>query len=156
MPYVGAGVPVGVRGSALGVTPASPWQSGAAAAVGVSIDAQIVTPLGPSDTAPPTPTITAGPTKTRISRIAGQDAFTFDWQSSEDFSHYQVRVVADPADTYVMGAQLELDENPAAGGLASTTYTSTITDDEVVAASPGDGPKLLKVFCQDLAGNWSA
>ena len=106
-------------------------------------------------TTPPTPNITAGPTKTRISRVAGQDSFTVDWQADEDFAHYQLRVVPSAGSTYVEGAQLELDENPASGGTATTTYTATVTDDEMVAASATEGANLIKIFVQDLAGNWS-
>jgi peroxiredoxin len=109
----------------------------------------------PRDWVSPTPNITAGPTKTRISRVAGQDSFTVDWQSDEGFSHYQIRVVSSGSDTYVQGTLLEMDENPASGGNASTTYTATITDDELVAASAVEGANILKVFVQDNAGNWS-
>jgi hypothetical protein len=36
-----------------------------------------------------------------------------------------------------------------------TSYTTTITDDELIAAAAIEGNNLLKVFVKDAAGNWS-
>ena len=94
-------------------------------------------------------------TRSKISAVTGFDSTDIVWTADEAFQAYQFRVVADASDPYTSGVQLEANQNPAAGGAALTEYTSTITDDEVIAASPAEGVKLVKLFVQDSAGNWS-
>lgn len=108
-----------------------------------------------SDTTAPVTAIISGPTLTRISRVSGKDVFEFDWQSNEAFVSYKVKVVPATDSIHSAGTLVEQDVSPASGGLANTTYTANITDDELVAADPSDGAKIVKVFVQDAAGNWS-
>ena len=45
---------------------------------------------------------------------------------------------------------------PLSVGSAVTQYTTTLTDDELVAAGAVEGSNLVKVFVKDAAGNWSS
>lgn len=105
---------------------------------------------GTLDVIPPTPTVGL-PTRTKISRVTGRDSTSFDWSSNEDFQAYQVRLV--PLATSLVGAGTLL----VSGGSGSTgqVITTTITDDEMVAAGAAEGTSIVKVFVQDNAGNWS-
>lgn len=110
---------------------------------------------GTYDTTLPIPNILSGPTRSKISRVSGQDSFTFTWNSDEDFVEYKIKVVPGPTSPHTVGTLVEANENPASGGTAGTVYTATVTDDEVVSADPADGQKIIKVFIRDSAGNWS-
>lgn len=106
------------------------------------------------DTTPPIPDIISV-TATKISRVPGKDALEINWQADEAFQAYQIRVVPDASSPVTAGTLVEEDQNPLSGGDASTVYTATVTDDEVVNADPAEGSKIIKIFTQDLAGNWS-
>lgn len=93
--------------------------------------------------------------RTKISRVTGFDSTDVVWTSNINFTGYQFRVVQSSSDPVTQGVQLEINQNPAAGGTANTEYTSTITDDEVEAVSPAEGAKLVKLFIQNEAG-WSS
>jgi hypothetical protein len=46
--------------------------------------------------------------------------------------------------------------NTTGGSLAATTNQSvTIKGTDLETASAGDGDKIVKIFAQDAAGNWS-
>lgn len=108
------------------------------------------------DTTPPTPNITSGPTLSRISSQTGKDSLQFTWESTEDFTNYKVKVVPSSGSPESAGTLVEADEAPTSGGTANTEYEAKITDDEIIAADPGEGTKILKIFVKDVAGNWSA
>lgn len=105
-----------------------------------------------ADTTAPTVTITAGPTRTRMSRQAGADSTDITFESNEAFTAYQVRVVPNSGSAQSAGTLLE----SGGAGAANTPVVVTVTDDELVAASAVEGSNVLKVFTQDAAGNWSA
>lgn len=93
--------------------------------------------------------------RTKISSVAGFDTIDVVWSSNKDFTEYQFRVVNNASDPVTQGVQIEANQNPASGGTANTQYTSTITDDEVLASSPAEGNKIVKLFVQNASG-WSA
>ena len=95
--------------------------------------------------------ITAG----KISRIAGKDSTDIGWSADEDFTSYQIRLVPTSESTVTQGTLIEQDQNPAAGGVAGTIYTSTVTDDELVTGAGIEGNNIVKIFVRDAAGNWS-
>lgn len=109
---------------------------------------------GSLDTVAPTASIVSV-SRTKTSRVAGYDATDVVWTSDEDFVAYQLRVVSSASDPVTSGALIEQDQNPAGGGTAGVQYTSTITEAELETASAADGSKLIKLFVQDAAGNWS-
>lgn len=104
-----------------------------------------------SDTAPPTPNITVGASKSRISRVTGQDVTTFTFTVDEDYQAYQLRVVPGGSSPVSAGTLLE----SGTGGTAGVGRAVDVTDDELVAAGVSSGDAIVKVFAQDLAGNWS-
>lgn len=107
-----------------------------------------------SDVTAPVPNIVST-SRAIISHVSGYASTDIVWTSNEDFQAYQLRVVANSSDDVTTGTLIEQNQSPTAGGTANTQYTSTITDAELVAASPADGSKMIKLFVQDLAGNWS-
>lgn len=106
----------------------------------------------PPDTLGPSVTIVSV-SKSKISRVSGYDATDVVFVVDENFTNYQVRVVPSSSSGVTAGTQVE-------GGLfvgtANTNYQITLTDDELVAAGAAEGNNRIKVFAQDIAGNWSA
>jgi hypothetical protein len=102
----------------------------------------------------PVASIVSGPTKSRISSVSGQDSTDITWKSDSDFQAYQIRSVPLSSSAVTEGVLVESNQ-VVTNGSQNTNYTSTITDDEIVANDPGDEPKLLKVFVQSYSGNWS-
>lgn len=105
--------------------------------------------------------ITTAVDRSRISKTAPYDAATFIWEASLDFVHYEVRVVPSHGSPHQAGVLI-----PVAGGslntsgsgafIAETPITTTIRGADLEAASPGDTPKIVKVFVRTAAGTWSA
>lgn len=107
--------------------------------------------VGSSDVINPVLNITVSPTRTKISQVSGFDATVLSFTVDEDYRGYQIRIVPSNASTVNDGTLLE----SGSGGLADVAREVTITDDELIAASAGDGSKIVKVFAQDMAFNWS-
>lgn len=103
------------------------------------------------DTTAPGTNITVGASKSRISRVAGQDVTTFTFTVDEDYQAYQLRVVPSGASPVTAGALLE----SGSGGTAGAGRAVDVTDAELEAAGGTTGDSIIKVFAQDLAGNWS-
>lgn len=108
----------------------------------------------PADVTPPVPTVVSN-SVSKISAQATKDSTVVTWSSNEDFISYMLRVVPSSSSLYTEGSLIEQDQSPSAGGTAGTQYTSTITQAELAAASPGDGTKIVKLFTRDAVGNWS-
>lgn len=107
---------------------------------------------GVTDTTPPLVSITSGPTRSRISRVVGIDSTDVQFVANEDVQAWQIRVVPSSGSPSTAGTLIE-----SGGALSSgASQSSNITDDELIAASGGEGTFIVKVFAQDLAGNWSA
>jgi hypothetical protein len=111
------------------------------------------------DSTLPTPSIQTGPDTTRISLQTGKDTCIFTWNCPEDIQAYKVKVV--PATDSPHGAGVQI---PTTGGstnvagdavTASTTITTTLKGVDIKAADNPDGDKIIKLFVQDLSGNWS-
>lgn len=109
-------------------------------------------------TAPDPPPVVAvtSQTKTKISRVAGTNQSAITWTSSQPFTEYQIRIVPSPTSPVSAGTLLEQNQDPPSGGSASTTYTSYVTDSEMVAAGAAEGNNMLKVFCKNADGTWSS
>lgn len=107
--------------------------------------------FGFPDTAAPNVTLTVMPDKTTISRQAGQDVTSFQFQSDEAFTAYELRAVPSPLSPHTAGTLLE----SGGAGAAGTPITVDITDDELVNAGVGEGRHGIAVFVRDAAGNWS-
>jgi hypothetical protein len=85
----------------------------------------------------------------------------FSWTANQSFSHYEVRVVPTTGSPHTAGSPI-----PATGGslnvsgdgtfTSGSPITTTVRGADLRAASPGDGPKVVKVFVRNGAGAWSA
>lgn len=112
------------------------------------------------DTAVPVVTIQAGsPDVTKISKIATKNTVTAVWQANEAIQAYKVKVVTAGTDLQSAGTQLLTTNgstNVTGGSVAATTnVTTTVNGTDLQVASAADGTKVIKIFAQDLAGNWS-
>jgi hypothetical protein len=112
------------------------------------------------DTTLPVASIVSGPDATKISQVAGKRTVTFGWQSDSAYQAYEIAVVANSGSARGSGTVIGTTNgstNVSGGsGPATTTVTTTIDGRDLGAASSGDGTKVVKVFVQDSAGNWSA
>jgi hypothetical protein len=106
---------------------------------------------GVPDVTPPVATVTSGPTLPKISSQTGKNATDFTFTVSEAYEAYELRVVDDDSTSRLSGALIE-----SGGSGDGTARTVEVTFSELNAASAGNGSKVVKVFVQDSAGNWSA
>lgn len=111
------------------------------------------------DTTVPVATISVAASPTKISKISGYDVSTFQFQADVAIQAWKVKCVPATNSIHTAGTTIGTTNgstNTTGGSLAATTNQSvTINGADLEAASSGDGAKILKVFCQDLAGNWS-
>jgi hypothetical protein len=110
------------------------------------------------DTTAPIVTI-SGPDVTKISKQSGKNVCTFSFSGDSDIQAYKVKVVASAGAAHTTGTDIGTANGSTnmSGGTTSkgTTITCTVNGADLEAASAGDGEKIIKVFAQDLAGNWS-
>lgn len=110
------------------------------------------------DTALPTVTIT-GPDVSKISNQTGKNISSFSFQSSANYQQFLVKVVSSTGSDHTTGTQIPTtggSTNMSGGsGNANTVINSKIYGADLATASAGDGAKIIKVFVQDVAGNWS-
>jgi hypothetical protein len=111
------------------------------------------------DTAVPVVTISAGPDVAKVSKIAGRDTATVTWSADSDYQDYVVKVVPNSSSDHNAGTAIPTAAGSTnvggAAGTAAAAVTTAIHGADLEAASAGDGAKTVKVFVQDLAGNWS-
>jgi len=99
---------------------------------------------------------------TKISKVAGKNEMTFQFSGDTQFDAYKVKVVATSGAAHDTGTQIGTTNGSAnvSGSTgnypAATPITVTINGADLELASGGDGAKIIKVFIQDDAGNWSA
>lgn len=111
------------------------------------------------DTTVPVATISVAASPTKISKIASFDTSTFSFQADVHIQAWKVKVVPSTGSTESAGTTI-----PTTAGSTSTTGAAlnattnqsvTIKGADLETASAGDGTKIVKVFVQDDAGNWS-
>lgn len=111
------------------------------------------------DTTVPVATVSTGPDVSRISKISGKRVASFSFQADVAIQAYKVKVVPATSSIHSAGAQIGTTNgstNMTGGSVAATTNVDcTIDGRDLDAADSGDGTKIIKVFVQDLAGNWS-
>jgi hypothetical protein len=112
------------------------------------------------DSTVPVVSIPVGPDVSRISTVSGKRTVSFSFQSTEAIQAWKVKVVPATNSIHSAGTQIGSANGSTAvtgGALAATTNQAVTLDGrDVQAASAGDGTKIIKVFVQDLSGNWSA
>lgn len=112
------------------------------------------------DTTVPVITIQAGsPDVTKISEVATKNTVTVVWQSDVALTAYEVAVVANGSAARGTGTVIGSaagSTNVSGGAVAAATnVTTTIRGTDLKTASAGDGTKVVKIFGQNSAGNWS-
>jgi len=111
------------------------------------------------DTTVPVVSITVGPDATKVSTVAGKRTVNFSFQANEDIVAWEVAIVANSSSVRGSGTVIGTTNgstNTTGGALAATTNQAVTLDArDISAASAGDGTKVVKVFVQDTAGNWS-
>lgn len=112
------------------------------------------------DTTVPVATVSSGPDVTKVSKIAGKRTVSFEFQSDTAIQAWKVKVVPATNSIHSAGTQIGTTNgstNVTGGALAATTNKAvTIDGRDLETASSGDGKKIIKVFVQDEAGNWSS
>ena len=111
------------------------------------------------DATKPTVTIT-GPDVSTISKLASYNVCAFSFVSDSAFQAYKVKVVPatssiDTAGTQIGTANGSTNMSATGSFAANTAIACTVNGTDLATASAGDGTKIVKVFVQDLAGNWS-
>lgn len=111
------------------------------------------------DSSRPIVTIT-GPDKARISKQTGANTSNFSFSVDSGFQEYKVKAVSSTGASHDTGTTIPTNNgsnNMAATGswASGAVIDSTITGADLEDASAGDGTKVVKVFVQDDAGNWS-
>jgi len=111
------------------------------------------------DTVLPIASISAGPDVTKISKVSTKDTCTFSFTVDSHVQAWKVKVVPSTSSLQDAGTQLGTTNgstNVTGGALAaSTPQAVAIKGADLEVASAGDGTKIIKVFVQDDAGNWS-
>lgn len=92
--------------------------------------------------------VTAGPTPNRVSLATGFDSSDVEFTAALDLQAWEVAIVA--ADTDARGTGTVI----ASGGAVTAPETVTVAASAVNTAA-GEGTHLLKIYGQDLSGNWS-
>lgn len=111
------------------------------------------------DTTVPVATVSSGPDVSKVSKISGKRTVSFEFQADVAIQAWKVKVV--PATNSIHSAGTTIlttngSTNMTGAALAATTNKAcTIDGRDLEVASSGDGKKIIKVFVQDEAGNWS-
>lgn len=93
-------------------------------------------------------TIFVTETRTRVSLQTGFTDTDVSWSVDEACQAWQIREVPNAGSTVAEGTLL----NSGGAVAADVQQVTTVAGSSL---SVGDGSKLLKIFAQDLSGNWS-
>ena len=111
------------------------------------------------DTTVPVATVSSGPDVTKVSEVEGKRTVNFEFQADVEIQAWKVKVVPATSSIHSAGTQIGTTNgstNMSGGTLAATTNKACSIDGrDLDEADSGDGEKIVKVFVQDLAGNWS-
>lgn len=94
-------------------------------------------------------TVFVSESRSKVSLVAGFES-TIAWTVNEDCQAWQIREVADAATTLGSAGLLVTSGGPVTAGVEQQTVIGG------ASLTAGDGARLLKIFAQDLAGNWTA
>lgn len=112
------------------------------------------------DTTSPTVNWTVGPDVTKVSILSGKRTVNATFTvGSESIVAFEVAVVSSAGSARGTGTVIGTTNGSSGvtGGakVNGTTQAVVIDARDLQAASAGDGTKVIKVFVQDAAGNWS-
>jgi hypothetical protein len=112
------------------------------------------------DTVLPVISLTGGPDAERISKVSGKRVVNVQFASDVDLVAWKVKVVPLTTSLHDAGQQIgnaNGSTGVTGGALAAGVNQAVAIDGrDLDAASPGDSDKIIKIFGQDAAGNWSA
>jgi len=113
------------------------------------------------DTTAPTVNWTVGPDVTKVSTLSGKRTVNATFTvGAESITAWEVAVVANSGSARGSGTVIGTTNGSTgvSGGAKANGTTQAVVLDarDIQAASAGDGTKVIKVFVQDAAGNWSA
>lgn len=111
------------------------------------------------DTTKPVVTI-SGPDVSKISEKSGKNTAAFSFMSDQAFVAYKIKVVSSTGASHDTGAQIDMTNGSTFMSGTGTfppavAINASINGTDLKTASTGDGVKVIKVFVQDDAGNWS-
>lgn len=103
----------------------------------------------------------SGPDVPKISKITGKDTASFSFQCNESFTEYKIKVVSSSGASHDTGIQIPTTAgsvNMSSVGTfsAATPINCQVKGTDLQTASSGDGVKIIKIFCKDTSGLWSA
>lgn len=101
----------------------------------------------PGDTTPPI-TLFVSETRTKVSRVSGFAETTVTWSANEDCQAWQIRDVTGTGQTVADGTLVA-----SGGAISANADQHTVVSG--IDLTSGDALKTLKLFAQDLAGNWT-
>jgi hypothetical protein len=111
------------------------------------------------DSTVPVATVSTAFSPTTISKIATFRTSTGQFTADVAIQAWKVKVVPATNSVHTAGTQIPTtggSTNVTGGALAASTPQSVSIDGaDLETASSGDGDKIVKIFVQDLAGNWS-
>ncbi|AGR46880.1 hypothetical protein SHANETTE_216 [Bacillus phage Shanette] len=109
------------------------------------------------------PNVTSVASDVRVSKKTTKDGYTFTFSADKPFVEYAVKVVANASSAQNTGTTIpttngSVNTSGTAGNYdtSTTPISVTIKTLDLLLASTGDGPKGIRVFVKDAAGNWSA
>jgi len=111
------------------------------------------------DTTVPVLTISVAAFPNKISKVLGYDTTAFQFRADSVLQAWKIKVVPATNSLENVGVTIGTSNGSVSttgGSLAALTNKAvTIKGADLEVASAGDGPKVVKVFGQDLSGLWS-
>jgi len=90
-------------------------------------------------------------TTSKISRVAGKDITYVSFTVDEECQAWKVKKVSSSSAIHTDGTLID-----SGGSIpVESLFVIDITDDELVDGSGSEGDNLIKLFVQDMSGNWS-
>lgn len=126
----------------------------------VWVESGTVTKTITLDTGVPTVNITGAPDATKLSTVSGKRTVNFTFTvGSEAVTAWEVMLVSSGAATHDTGTLIGTTNGSTgvSGGAKAASATQAVSLDarDIVAASAGDGTKVIKVFVKDASDLWS-
>jgi hypothetical protein len=113
------------------------------------------------DTSAPVADWTAGPDTPKVSTVSGKRVVNATFTvGAEPITAWEVRVApnsgSDRASSALIGTTNGSTGVSGGAKAAAATQAVAIDGRDILAASPGEGAKVIKLFVQDALGNWSS
>jgi hypothetical protein len=110
------------------------------------------------DTTVPVVTLDSGPTPAKISKQTGKRTSAATWHADTDIQAYKIKIVPATSSIHTAGTQIPTtggSTNVTGGAVSAATTVTTNIDGADLETAGAEGNNHVKIFVQDLAGNWS-